>query len=51
MDGSIVADMLVDPGGNKPDRDHWEKTSRALITCAGEPRAAWACGFWEAIVD
>jgi len=34
MDASIVADMLVDPGGNKPDRDHWEKTSKALITCA-----------------
>jgi type IV secretion system protein VirD4 len=33
MDAAVLGDMMVDPGGNKPDRDHWEKTAKALITC------------------
>lgn len=33
MDAALLGDMMVDPGSNKPDRDHWEKTAKALITC------------------
>jgi len=33
MDAALLGDMMVDPGGNKADRDHWEKTAKALITC------------------
>jgi type IV secretion system protein VirD4 len=29
-----IADMLVDPGGAREPRDHWEKTAHALLTGA-----------------
>jgi type IV secretion system protein VirD4 len=33
-DAALLAEMLVSPSGSKPDPDHWDKTSQALITCA-----------------
>ena len=34
-DAATLAEMAVDSGGNKvEERNHWEKTSKALLTCA-----------------
>jgi type IV secretion system protein VirD4 len=32
-DAAMLGDMMIDPGHNKPERDHWEKTAKALATC------------------
>jgi type IV secretion system protein VirD4 len=54
-DAAILGDMMVDPGHNKPDRDHWEKTAKALITCGllyevhkrRRPTLAQMASFWS----
>ncbi len=33
-DAQSIADILVDPDGARPSRDHWEKTAHALLTGA-----------------
>lgn len=33
-DAQTIADILVDPDGARPARDHWEKTAHALLTGA-----------------
>jgi len=55
MDAALLGDMMVDPGSNKPDRDHWEKTAKALITCGllyevhrrAVPTLAHMASFWS----
>jgi len=55
MDAAVLGDMMVDPGHNKPDRDHWEKTAKALITCGllyevhkrRRPTLAQMASFWS----
>src|SRR5205814_287568 len=52
---ALLGDMMVDPGHNKPERDHWEKVAKALICCGllyevhrnARPTLAAMASFWS----
>jgi type IV secretion system protein VirD4 len=54
-DAAMLGDMMIDPGHNKPERDHWEKTAKALATCGllyeahkrTRPTLANMASFWS----
>jgi type IV secretion system protein VirD4 len=55
MDAALLASMCVDPGHNKPELDHWEKTAQSLITCGmlyevhrnPQPSMSGIASFWS----